>query len=358
MKEQLSLPSVESAKALLGPLGAHQKQVERLFSVRLTERSEGLEIEGETGQVFLAKKLLSRLLHLQSTGVEIQPQLIQYLGEQLQRGRSDLVQQFQPDVVCTTAKGRPIAPKTAGQKQYLEAISKHELCFAFGPAGTGKTFLAVALAVAAFRNNQVDRIILTRPAVEAGEKLGFLPGDLQMKVDPYMRPLYDALHEFMGPEQYLKNQEKGLIEVSPLAYMRGRTLDHAFIILDEAQNTTPEQMKMFLTRIGFQSKVVVTGDLTQTDLPPGKRSGLLDAKEVLSGIEGIKMIELGSEDVVRNGLVQTIIRAYDKAGKARMQQQRSFGPMGRRATPGSPQRAAQRPLPPALHNKRKMKGRA
>ncbi len=222
---------------------------------------------------------------------------------------------YTPDCVCVTAKGRPIRSKTLGQKAYVQAIRNNEITFAIGPAGTGKTFLAVAMAVNAFRAHEVSRIILTRPAVEAGEKLGFLPGDLQNKVDPYMRPLYDALHELMGVDHYLRNLEKGLIEVSPLAYMRGRTLDEAFIILDEAQNTTPEQMKMFLTRLGFNSRAVVTGDITQIDLPFDKKSGLKEAQRILQGVEGLAFVSLTQRDVVRNVLVQRIIRAYEKSGE-------------------------------------------
>jgi phosphate starvation-inducible PhoH-like protein len=247
-------------------------------------------------------------------GHEVNLQLVTYLTDSARQGLMDQVASYSPDSVCVTAKGRPIRSKTLGQKNYVEAISKNDITFAIGPAGTGKTFLAVAMAVNAFRAQQVSRIILTRPAVEAGEKLGFLPGDLQTKVDPYMRPLYDALHELMGTDQYLKNLEKGLIEVSPLAYMRGRTLDEAFIILDEAQNTTPEQMKMFLTRLGFGSKAVVTGDITQIDLPRDKRSGLIEARRILQRVEGLSFVELTKRDVVRNPLVQRIIAAYEKAG--------------------------------------------
>jgi len=256
--------------------------------------------------------VLQKLIQLDESGETIGMQLVTYLSEMARDGNLQLVAGYSPDSVCVTAKGRPIRSKTLGQKNYVKAISENEVVFAIGPAGTGKTFLAVAMAVNAFRNRQISRIILTRPAVEAGEKLGFLPGDMQNKVDPYMRPLYDSLHELMGTEIYLKNMEKGNIEVSPLAYMRGRTLDDAFIILDEAQNTTPEQMKMFLTRIGFNSKVVVTGDITQIDLPVHQKCGLIEVKTILQDIDGIKFILLNEKDVVRSGIVQKIIRAYNK----------------------------------------------
>ena len=258
-----------------------------------------------------AKAVLTRLIDVYEKGNAVTVQLATYLAEAARDGSMQYVEGYSSDVVCVTAKGRPIVSKTVGQKQYIKAMRDNELTFAIGPAGTGKTFLAVAMAVQAFRSKQVSRIILTRPAVEAGEKLGFLPGDMQMKVDPYMRPLYDALHELMGAETYLGNMDKGLIEVSPLAYMRGRTLDNAFIILDEAQNTTSEQMKMFLTRIGFQSKAVVTGDITQVDIPRDKRSGLRESRRILKGVEGLAFVELTRRDVVRNGLVQRIIRAYE-----------------------------------------------
>ena len=254
---------------------------------------------------------MTRLIDVYEKGSLITLQLATYLAEAAREGSMQSVEGYSADCVCVTVKGRPVVSKTVGQKEYIKAMQTHDITFATGPAGTGKTFLAVAMAVSAFRSRQVSRIILTRPAVEAGEKLGFLPGDMQNKVDPYMRPLYDALHELMGPETYLKNMEKGLIEVSPLAYMRGRTLDEAFIILDEAQNTTSEQMKMFLTRLGFHSKAVVTGDVTQVDLPPDKRSGLKEVRKILRDVEGLAFVELTRRDVVRNGLVQRIIHAYE-----------------------------------------------
>ena len=226
--------------------------------------------------------------------------------------RNEVLTEIDKDFICNTIQGRPIKPKTLGQKKYVDLIKNNTIVFGIGPAGTGKTYLAMAMAITAFKNNEVNRIILTRPAIEAGEKLGFLPGDLQQKVDPYLRPLYDALYEIMGAENFMKNMEKGLIEVAPLAYMRGRTLDNAFIVLDEAQNTTPEQMKMFLTRIGYGSKAVITGDVTQIDLTEGKRSGLMEATRILSGIEGIGQITLTNKDVVRHPLVQKIILAYEK----------------------------------------------
>jgi phosphate starvation-inducible PhoH-like protein len=258
-----------------------------------------------------AVTVLERLIELDRQKHPINLQLVTYLSDTARDGNLDQVSNYAPDSIAVTAKGRPIKSKTFGQRQYVQAIRDSEITFSIGPAGTGKTFLAVAMAVNAFRSHEVSRIILTRPAVEAGEKLGFLPGDLQNKVDPYMRPLYDALHELMGAEQYLKNLEKGLIEVSPLAYMRGRTLDEAFIILDEAQNTTPEQMKMFLTRLGFNSRAVITGDITQIDLPGDKKSGLKEARKILHGVEGLSFVELTQRDVVRNPLVQRIIKAYE-----------------------------------------------
>lgn len=320
MEKRIELEQPQLSAEILGVLGGHGRILGKFFGVDILTTSDGLAIQApQEGQILQAEHVVRRLIELSQGGIDITPQLVQYLAEQKAKGSVSNVESFHPDCVCVTAKGKPILCKTVGQSIYVEAIKKSEITFASGPAGTGKTYLAVAMAVRAFREHQVDRIILTRPAVEAGEKLGFLPGDLQMKVDPYMRPLYDALHDLMGPEQYMKNMEKGLIEVSPLAYMRGRTLDNAFIILDEAQNTTPEQMKMFLTRIGFNSKVVVTGDITQIDLPKDKKSGLLDATEILKNIDGLTIIHLSADDVVRNGIVQAIIRAYEKADQRKQQ---------------------------------------
>lgn len=297
---------------IFGSLNGNVAAIEHLLHVKIELTSQGILISGEEEDIIKAETVMQKLLQLDDTGEQVGMQLVTYLAEMARDGNLQLVAGYSPDSICVTAKGRPIRSKTLGQKNYVKAISENEVVFAIGPAGTGKTFLAVAMAVNAFRSRQVSRIILTRPAVEAGEKLGFLPGDLQNKVDPYMRPLYDSLHELMGTEIYLKNMEKGNIEVSPLAYMRGRTLDDAFIILDEAQNTTPEQMKMFLTRIGFNSKVVVTGDITQIDLPANQKCGLIEVKTILMNIEGIKFIFLDEKDVVRSGIVQKIIRAYNK----------------------------------------------
>lgn len=318
MDKFIKLDDFDILAELNGVLSRNLAILEKQFAVSITLRSDGLVVAGANELTIEgACGVLQRLINLRASGNTITTQLVTYLSGKAAQGDLTAVSNFSPDGVCVTAKGKVVACKTAGQSRYIEAIKKNEVVFAIGPAGTGKTFLAVAMAVNSFRERSVDRIILTRPAVEAGEKLGFLPGDLQMKVDPYMRPLYDALHDLMGADQYLKNQERGVIEVSPLAYMRGRTLDNAFIILDEAQNTTPEQMKMFLTRIGFNSKVIVTGDITQIDLPAGKTSGLCDARRVLKNIDGIKFIELTCDDVVRNGIVQSIILAYDKADKHR-----------------------------------------
>lgn len=303
---------------VLGSVNHRIQRLERQLDVSIEPGADGLVIHGRNEHnVEAAGIVVNKLLALSREGQEISEQTVAYLGEQAGEGAFAQVMAYAPDVVCVTAKGRPIRSKTNGQARYVAAIRKHDVTFAIGPAGTGKTFLAVALAVAAFRAGEYERIILTRPAVEAGEKLGFLPGDLQMKVDPYMRPLYDALFELMGPETYQLQVDRGAIEVSPLAYMRGRTLDSSFIILDEAQNTTPEQMKMFLTRIGCHSRAVVTGDITQIDLPQDKRSGLKEVRRILQHVEGISFIDLTDRDVVRNDLVQRVIRAYEAHEKSR-----------------------------------------
>ncbi len=298
---------------VFGSLNGNVAAIEHLLRVKIELTSQGISISGEEEDLIKAETVMQKLLQLDDCGETVGMQLVTYLAEMARDGNLQLVAGYSPDSICVTAKGKPIRSKTLGQKNYVKAILENDVVFAIGPAGTGKTFLAVAMAVNAFRNRQISRIILTRPAVEAGEKLGFLPGDLQNKVDPYMRPLYDSLHELMGTEIYLKNMEKGNIEVSPLAYMRGRTLDDAFIILDEAQNTTPEQMKMFLTRIGFNSKVVVTGDITQIDLPVNQKCGLIEVRTILQDIEGIQFTILNEKDVVRSGIVQKIIRAYNKS---------------------------------------------
>lgn len=315
MERRISVDHTRAALEVFGSCNGHLDMIAGTLDVVIDVTGEGLSIQGNEENLARAAAVCEQLLEINRQGHPINLQLVTYLADTAREGNLEQVLGYTPDCVCVTAKGRPIRSKTLGQRQYVQAIKQNEITFAIGPAGTGKTFLAVAMAVNAFRSHQVSRIILTRPAVEAGEKLGFLPGDLQTKVDPYMRPLYDALQELMGVEHYLKNMEKGLIEVSPLAYMRGRTLDEAFIILDEAQNTTPEQMKMFLTRLGFNSQVVVTGDITQTDLPPDKKSGLKEARRILQGVEGLAFVELTQRDVVRNALVQRIIRAYEKIGQ-------------------------------------------
>ncbi len=314
MEKKINIEHTQAALAVFGSYNGHLDLIGQTLDVNMETVEGGLLLQGDEENIKRATVVLERLFEIEKKGHPVNLQLVTYLADMAQEGNLEQVYGYTPDCVCVTAKGRPIHSKTLGQKTYVEAIRQNEITFAIGPAGTGKTFLAVALAVAAFRAREVSRIILTRPAVEAGEKLGFLPGDLQNKVDPYMRPLYDALHELMGFEQYSRNMEKGLIEVSPLAYMRGRTLDEAFIILDEAQNTTPEQMKMFLTRLGFNSKAVVTGDITQIDLPRDKRSGLIEVQPILAGVQGLAFVELTQRDVVRNALVQRIIRAYEKAG--------------------------------------------
>lgn len=308
--------ATEEGIQLLGQLNSHAKQIDAAFDVESELGAQGLIISGEEANVDKAINVYHRMLEGIRRGAEIDQHLVNYLTVSSTSDNLD-DQAFSPDLICITAKGRPVHSKTAGQKRYVQAIEKNELTLAIGPAGTGKTYLAVAMAVKAFRAQKVSRIILTRPAVEAGEKLGFLPGDLQMKVDPYMRPLYDALYDLMGYESYQKYLDKGAIEVSPLAYMRGRTLDDAFIILDEAQNTTPEQMKMFLTRIGFHSKAIVTGDITQIDLANQYQSGLVGIERILKDVEGIAFIHLNAKDVVRNNLVQRIILAYEKADQVK-----------------------------------------
>ena len=275
-------------------------------------RGSELKIWGDEEKVAYATSTVSALLDLAAKGETLNEQNIRYAISLSEEGNADKLSKLGGDCICITAKGKPIKPKTLGQQKYVESIRKNTIVISIGPAGTGKTYLAVAEAVAAFREHRVNRIIITRPAVEAGEKLGFLPGDLQQKVDPYLRPIYDALYDMLGPESFQRYQERGNIEVAPLAYMRGRTLDDSFIILDEAQNTTPEQMKMFLTRLGFNSKMVVTGDITQIDLPDAKKSGLLEASKVLKGVDDIEIIKFTQKDIVRHQLVQRIVKAYEK----------------------------------------------
>lgn len=306
---------VEDLIAVFGSFDENIRHIEDALGVVIANRGTDLKITGDEESTQKAVHTLEGLLSLAAKGEEIDEQRVRYLITLVQEGNEEQVQQIAKDVVCITAKGKPIKAKTVGQQNYMRAISKNTVTIGVGPAGTGKTYLAVAAAVAAFRERTVNRIILTRPAVEAGERLGFLPGDLQNKVDPYLRPLYDALYDMLGPETFQKYQERGSIEVAPLAYMRGRTLDDSFIILDEAQNTTKEQMKMFLTRLGFGSKIVITGDVTQIDLPSDKTSGLKDAIRVLQNVEDIAICRLTSADVVRHALVQKIINAYESADK-------------------------------------------
>lgn len=298
--------------ALFGSFDENIKLVEKEYGVAILNRGTQIKISGELENVANAGKAVQGLLSLISRGEQLSDQNVRYVISLVKEGNEEKVKEIGSDCVCITAKGRPVKAKTLGQKAYIEAIRKNTITMAVGPAGTGKTYLAVAMAVRAFRNQEVNRIILTRPAVEAGEKLGFLPGDLQNKVDPYLRPLYDALFDMLGSENYYRFVEKGNIEVAPLAYMRGRTLDDSFIILDEAQNTTPEQMKMFLTRLGFNSKAVINGDATQIDLPSVKKSGLVEAMSVLKDVEDVAQIKFTEKDVVRHRLVQNIIKAYEQ----------------------------------------------
>ena len=311
----INFDRVEDLIAVFGSFDENIKRIEEALDVKIINRGTDLRVSGDAEAVDKAARALEGLLALAAKGEVIDEQRVRYLITLVKEGNDDYVTQMAKDVVCITAKGKPIKAKTVGQQQYMKAIAKNTITLGVGPAGTGKTYLAVAAAVAAFRERTVNRIILTRPAVEAGERLGFLPGDLQNKVDPYLRPLYDALYEMLGPETFQKYQERGSIEVAPLAYMRGRTLDDSFIILDEAQNTTKEQMKMFLTRLGFGSKIVITGDVTQIDLPSDKTSGLKDALRVLEGVQDIAICRLTAADVVRHSLVQKIIDAYEKADK-------------------------------------------
>ena len=310
---------VEQLIDVFGSFDENVKKIEQAFGVHITNRNTELKVTADDEEaVDAGARAIEALLSLAAKGEEIDDQKVRYLIDLVRAGKEEQVTKMAKDVVCVTAKGRPVKAKTIGQQTYLKAISKNTITIGVGPAGTGKTYLAVAQAVAAFRAKEVNRIILTRPAVEAGERLGFLPGDLQNKVDPYLRPLYDALFDMLGPETYNKYLERGNIEVAPLAYMRGRTLDDSFIILDEAQNTTREQMKMFLTRLGFGSKIVITGDITQIDLPGDKVSGLKEAIKILDGVEDIAICRLTASDVVRHALVQRIVAAYDKFEKSRL----------------------------------------
>ena len=310
MEQRISIERMEQAVNLFGSFDENVRLIESEFKVTISNREGELRVNGEVEDTMLATKALNALLTLSNRGEPITEQNVRYVISLVRAGQEDRISELTQDVICISAKGRPIKPKTIGQKEYVDSISQNTVTIGVGPAGTGKTYLAVAAAVAAFRERKINRIILTRPAVEAGERLGFLPGDLQSKVDPYLRPLYDALFDMLGAETYQKYLERGNIEVAPLAYMRGRTLDDSFIILDEAQNTSCEQMKMFLTRMGFGSKMVITGDATQIDLPADKLSGLKQAVRVLKNVEGIGICELTDQDVVRHVMVQRIIKAY------------------------------------------------
>ncbi len=304
--------SSEEMRNIFGSMDTHIRKIESSLNVRVVSRNGFLVIYGKEDDCKRAMSIIDDLKNYSERGNEIEEQNVNYAIDMSEEEHEGALSEVDKDIICHTAAGKPVAPKTLGQKSYAKAIAEKMITFGVGPAGTGKTYLAMAMAISAFKNEEVGRIILTRPAIEAGEKLGFLPGDLQSKVDPYLRPLYDALFQIMGAEKFQMNLEKGLIEVAPLAYMRGRTLDNAFIILDEAQNTTPAQMKMFLTRIGFGSKVVITGDATQKDLAPGTVSGLDTAVKVLSGIDEIAFCTLTSKDVVRHPLVQKIVKRYEE----------------------------------------------
>lgn len=306
----VSIPA-EYIAEIFGQFDQNVKLIERSLGITVVPRNEGIKIIGEPEQVKSACKVLEQLVKLAGQGTRVDEQRVAYLLSLAEEHKEKKMEELAQDCICHTISGKPVKPKTLGQKQYVDEIREKMVVFGIGPAGTGKTYLAMAMAITAFKNEEVGRIILTRPAIEAGEKLGFLPGDLQSKVDPYLRPLYDALYQIMGAESFQRNMEKGLIEVAPLAYMRGRTLDNAFIILDEAQNTTPAQMKMFLTRIGFGAKAVITGDATQKDLAPGTKSGLDVALRVLKNVEGIGICRLQAADVVRHPLVQRIVKAYE-----------------------------------------------
>lgn len=313
---------MEQAVSLFGSFDENILLIEKSFNVSVISRGSDIKVSGEPENVSKATKAINGLLMLLNRGEALNEQNVRYVISLVDDGNEDKITTMSGDCICITSKGKPVKPKTLGQKNYVEAIKDNTIVIGVGPAGTGKTYLAVAMAVNAFRAKEVNRIILTRPAVEAGEKLGFLPGDLQSKVDPYLRPLYDALFDMLGAENFNKYLERGNIEVAPLAYMRGRTLDDSFIILDEAQNTTPEQMKMFLTRMGFNSKVVVTGDVTQIDLPDGKRSGLVEVTKILKNMEQIEIVRFTGKDVVRHKLVQDIIRAYEKYEEAKKRNER------------------------------------
>ena len=319
IEQTVSIERMEDAIDIFGSFDENIRLIEQELGVRVVGRDGQVKISGEEEPVDQAAKVIRGLLSLSARGEAIHEQNVRYLIQLVKSGNEDKIQTLAADVLCVTAKGKPIKAKTMGQKKYVDAIRKHTITLGVGPAGTGKTYLAVAAAVSAFEKGEVERIVLTRPAVEAGEKLGFLPGDLSQKVDPYLRPLYDALFDLLGTEKTQRLLEKQKIEIAPLAYMRGRTLNASFVILDEAQNTTPEQMKMFLTRIGFGSKAVITGDASQIDLPRGQRSGLIEASHILQDVRGVSMTYFTSADVVRHPLVARIVEAYQKAEKREYQ---------------------------------------
>ena len=323
-EQSISLDRLEETINIFGSFDENIRMIEREIGVNVVSRDSALKVSGEDPeQVMYAVKAIEGLMELAARGEAMQEQNVRYVLQLVRTGGEDQIRQLAGDVLCVTAKGKPIKAKTIGQKKYVDAIKNNTVTIGVGPAGTGKTYLAVAMAVKAFKSKEVSRIILTRPAVEAGERLGFLPGDLQTKVDPYLRPLHDGLYDMLGAESFQRLIEKQTIEVAPLAYMRGRTLDDAFMILDEAQNTSPEQMKMFLTRMGVGSKVVVTGDVTQIDLPDSSRSGLVDALQVLKNVNGIAQVRFSDKDVVRHRLVQEIVKAYDHAAAARAAKNRA-----------------------------------
>ena len=311
IQHKIQIPS-ELLSSIFGTYDSNIRKIEDEYNVSVVNRGDDVVISGEEAGVLKAKTVVNALINLAKSGQIIEEQNVNYIVSETNDNNATQLNDINDDFICLTMNGRALRPKTLGQKKYVDSIRKNTIVFGVGPAGTGKTYLAMAMAITAFKNNEVNRIILTRPAIEAGENLGFLPGDLQQKVDPYLRPLYDALYEIMGAENFARNMEKGASEVAPLAYMRGRTLDNSFIVLDEAQNTTPEQMKMFLTRIGYGSKAVVTGDTTQIDLPRGKNSGLIESTKILKNIDDIAICNLTNKDVVRHPLVQKIIAAYEK----------------------------------------------
>lgn len=310
-EKAVSVSDMSKMHEIFGDFDENINIIQKEYRVSIYSRDGEIRIKGEDNAVNKAVEVVELLSDMLSKGEQITDQNVRYAISMANEGKGDELQSLSGSCICVSHTGKPIKPKTVGQSKYVEAIKKNTIVFGVGPAGTGKTYLAVALAVRAFKNHEVQRIILTRPAVEAGEKLGFLPGDLQNKVDPYLRPLYDALFDMMGAEAFQRNMERGCIEVAPLAYMRGRTLDDSFIILDEAQNTTPEQMKMFLTRLGFNSRMVITGDVTQIDLPDSKKSGLVEATKILKNIDGIAINRFSEKDVVRHRLVQDIVKAYE-----------------------------------------------